>query len=483
MNSEYINLMIKDDEISISLTCDKNKLKQIKYFDTMFNYKENSDKEIIINVSNAQITWNIINKYLKDNVVKNPKWLDLIEILKQQYFLMLDLESKKILDKLICTNIPEDNYIDLLKEVELIPYTNRLGKLLIRKLPDDFNMNLLPKFFMDKFIQLAKSSYNIITVDDCGKIKKWSSLNLKLINEWRNNNLITFARVYNDNISLICNNNRSSEINFYDLNGGEIMTFHSGEKYFGIDFCPINNKCAICTRDDKYIMPFNTNIYSPINKLFGFSNAKKLERDDYEVSHPFSTLGYVDYIPIKYFPDGLSIVSVTKNKNISVWDTSNNKLIYHINTKNEILNLACSPNNKIFASCGDDKNITLWNRENGHHIKTLSGHSAQISCISFSSDGQYLVSGSNDKIIKLWDVENGQILRTFKGHINKITHVYFSPDDKDIISTGWDKSIKIWNIKTGKLTGEIKNYGLILDIGFKYEPDDNVLKNLKVNNI
>nr|AEX63273.1 putative BTB_POZ domain and WD-repeat protein [Moumouvirus Monve] len=228
-------------------------------------------------------------------------------------------------------------------------------------------------------------------------------------------------------------------------------------------FCPTDNKCVVSTKDNKLIMSLD------------HSNINKLERNDYETSHPFHDLGYIDYIPIKYFPDGFNIVSVTKNKNISVWD-NNNKLKYRINTKYVILDLACSPNNKIFASCGDDNNITLWDRENGDYIRTLSNHSAQVGSIKFSSNGKYLISGSNDKTIKLWNVENGQVLKTFKGHTNKITHVYFSPDDKNIISTSWDKSIKFWNIKTGKLIGEIKNENLILDILFRSEPDENILK-------
>ncbi|AVL94467.1 hypothetical protein ma80 [Moumouvirus australiensis] len=467
MEFNHIKLIIQDNEITISLFCDKNKLKKIKYFDTMFNYGENSCEEIVINVSNALITHKIINKYLTDNKIKNAHWINLIENLKEQNFLMLNLEPKITLDKLIMQTIPESDYLDLLKEVEFIPYTKRLGKLLLRKLPDNFDLNLLPKFFIKKFIELVNSSYNIIYINDAGKIKKYSSLDLKIIDKLSNictQNFITLAYFNGNKLSLIYNSGYYKKIEFWDLDNLNIIYTYFDEQYYGIDFCPINNKCVVTTLDKKCII-------SP----YGKESLVELEHDELEKSCVF--IGRLNYIPIKYFPDGLSIISVTKNSNISVWSISDQTLKYRIDTNHFISDLACSPNNNTFASCGKD--ITLWDKKCGDQINTLLGHSKSVICIKFSSNGKYLVSGSYDKMVKLWDVESGRLLKTFVGHKKEITRVYFSPNDKDIISVGLDNVIKIWNIKTGKITGEIVSERTILDISFNCELNKNILDKFK----
>ncbi|QGR53609.1 wd-repeat family protein [Moumouvirus maliensis] len=467
MESNHIKLIIRDDNITISLFCDKNKLKRIKYFNTMFNYGENSCNEIIISVTNALITHKIINKYLTDDKIKNDHWIDLIEKLKEQIFIMLDLEPKITLDKLITQDIPESNYLDLLKEAEFIPYTKRLGKLLLRNLPYNFDLNLLPKFFVKKFIELANNGYNIISIDNSGKIQKCSSLDLAIINKYSNictQNFITLAYFNGNKLALIYNFFSHKKIEFWDLNNCKITNTYFDEQYYGIDFCPINNKCVVTTLDKKYIM-------SPYEK----EGLIELEHDELEKSCVFTSR--INYIPIKYFPDGLSVISVTKNSNISVWSTSDQILKYRIDTNHFISDLACSPNNNIFASCGKD--IILWDRKYGNQINVLLGHSESVICIKFSSNGKYLVSGSYDKTIKLWDVESGHLLKTFVGHQEEITRVYFSPNNKDIISVGLDNTIKIWNIKTGKMTGEILSERTILDISFDCEPNKNILDKFK----
>ncbi|BCS82516.1 WD-repeat family protein [Cotonvirus japonicus] len=466
MNSiETIKLIIRDEDKDVSLICEKRQLRKIKYFDVMFDYKENFDEKIIINVSNAFLTYNILIKYLGDkNIIKNSKWMKLVDNLKLQNYLMLESDYDETLNKLMSTNILSNDYADFLKNIENVPYSHLIGKLLIKNLPNDYDINTIPIFHIQKIIEIAENSYNILTIDNGNQINKWSSLNFNLNST--NNELKyyhqtnRFSRMRDDFV-LTIENTGLQTLTFYKYNQKiyiDIIT----ECLFGIDIG--SHYSVISGIDKKYILSHDNGAI------------ELLEFNDNEKSYQYSSLGYDRYIPIKFFPDELNILSVTKTKNISVWNSNDKKLKYFITTKNEILDLACCPNNKLFASCGDDNNITLWNREFGEKIKVLYGHDAQVTCIIFSSNGKYLASGSNDKTIKLWNIESEKPLKTFKGHTNNITLVRFTPDDKYIISSGWDKSMKIWNIESGLLIGEIKNNYLIQDIIFKYEPDDLILK-------
>lgn len=53
-----------------------------------------------------------------------------------------------------------------------------------------------------------------------------------------------------------------------------------------------------------------------------------------------------------------------------------------------------------------DKTIKLWDIETGELIRTLEGHTAGISDIAWSHDGEYLASASDDKTIWIWNLES-----------------------------------------------------------------------------
>jgi len=50
----------------------------------------------------------------------------------------------------------------------------------------------------------------------------------------------------------------------------------------------------------------------------------------------------------------------------------------------------------------------------GGEVQTLTGHTAGVNSVAFSSDGQRIVSGSRDKTLKIWDANSGQELQTLK---------------------------------------------------------------------
>ncbi len=68
-----------------------------------------------------------------------------------------------------------------------------------------------------------------------------------------------------------------------------------------------------------------------------------------------------------------------------------------------VKDLAFHPNGNIFATCGTDRTIKLWDLE-GNLLKTLSGHNSSVLSISFTPDGNKIISGSIDSSIRIWDV-------------------------------------------------------------------------------
>ncbi len=69
----------------------------------------------------------------------------------------------------------------------------------------------------------------------------------------------------------------------------------------------------------------------------------------------------------------------------------------------------------------------------------LTGHQANITQVTISPDGRYLLSGSLDKMMIFWDFQKGHIIQSFRGHEGQInskdadltillTHIGFNED-------------------------------------------------------
>ena len=171
----------------------------------------------------------------------------------------------------------------------------------------------------------------------------------------------------------------------------------------------------------------------------------------------------------------------------------------------------------LLTSGDSDKNIKMWDTENGSSKGELVGHTNDVTSIKWSNDGNYFGSGSADKTIKLWDLKSlreicsiptlgygpindisllntGEMLIVAAGHVDgKITiwdaqrkslfteikentqqkevrGLAFSPDGKYLVSGGFDNKVKIYDIMNNfNLAGELEHNDKVVSV--KWHPD------------
>lgn len=150
-----------------------------------------------------------------------------------------------------------------------------------------------------------------------------------------------------------------------------------------------------------------------------------------------------------------------------------------------------SPNKRLFASSliesniidifkqntkiGDDNRYILYDAGNlksafirsqeddlrdgvrcfGDHIRTLEGHTDDITCMSFSFDGKFLASRSKDNRIRLWDCEKWETVKILQemGSDNVHPILAFNPKFHILATVGdGGKVINIWDVDVDELS-------------------------------
>jgi WD40 repeat protein len=124
-----------------------------------------------------------------------------------------------------------------------------------------------------------------------------------------------------------------------------------------------------------------------------------------------------------------------------------------------------SHDGKKILSASSDRTVKEWDVDTGKCIKTLKGHTKEVSSAVYSPDGKKILSASWDDTIKEWDIETGKCIKTLTGHEHWVFSAVYSPDGKRILSASYDKTIKEWDVGTGQCQKTYANYSFL----YKFE--------------
>lgn len=116
--------------------------------------------------------------------------------------------------------------------------------------------------------------------------------------------------------------------------------------------------------------------------------------------------------------------------------------------------LAFTPDGKLLASGGYDKDIRIWDVNTMEEWAVLRGHTARVAALSFATD-RLLASSSDDTTVRIWDIGKAkQEPIDIKGHVGAVAALAFSPTAKKLACGGADKVVRIWDLtdKTPKAT-------------------------------
>ncbi|KAK4882916.1 hypothetical protein RN001_006235 [Aquatica leii] len=100
----------------------------------------------------------------------------------------------------------------------------------------------------------------------------------------------------------------------------------------------------------------------------------------------------------------------------------------------------------IALGCSGLGQLLVWEWQSETYVMKQQGHSNNMSCIAFSTDGQLLTTGGEDGKVKLWNINSGFCYVTFHEHTCAISDVAFSGNRKFVVSASLDGTVRAYDV-------------------------------------
>ncbi|KAF5295110.1 hypothetical protein FQA39_LY13261 [Lamprigera yunnana] len=100
----------------------------------------------------------------------------------------------------------------------------------------------------------------------------------------------------------------------------------------------------------------------------------------------------------------------------------------------------------IALGCSGLGQLLVWEWQSETYVMKQQGHSNNMSCLAFSTDGQLLCTGGEDGKLKLWNINSGFCYVTFQEHTCAISAVAFSGNKKFVVSASLDGTVRAYDV-------------------------------------
>ncbi|KAF9891038.1 hypothetical protein FE257_005297, partial [Aspergillus nanangensis] len=120
-----------------------------------------------------------------------------------------------------------------------------------------------------------------------------------------------------------------------------------------------------------------------------------------------------------------------------------------------VLDIAVAADNARFTSVGGDRQVFLWDVEQGITLRRWSGHLSRIEAVEFAGEGDsVVVSGSADTTIALWDTRSNAYkpIQTLPEATDTVSSLSVHMATSSIASGSYDGRLRVYDLRMGRTT-------------------------------
>lgn len=158
-------------------------------------------------------------------------------------------------------------------------------------------------------------------------------------------------------------------------------------------------------------------------------------------------------VGIAMTPNNAQVITASADKTIRVWTAADGKVARTITAPAVITRLAVSRDGTRVGVSLPDNSVLLYNPVDGALMQTLTGHSAAVSALAFSSDGMRLVSADASRAI-VWESLGGRLLEILPVEQGISTAVY-GPTLSEVVIGRADSGIDLRTLRFKVALGDM----------------------------
>ncbi|OLY80832.1 Periodic tryptophan protein 2-like protein [Smittium mucronatum] len=116
-------------------------------------------------------------------------------------------------------------------------------------------------------------------------------------------------------------------------------------------------------------------------------------------------------------------------------------------SKNKLTAASINPSGEWIALASSTLGqLLVWEWQSESYVLKQQGHINDMSCVSYSADGQYLATGGDDGKVKVWTASNGFCFVTFSNHTAGITATQFTKKNQVVVTSSLDGTVRAFDL-------------------------------------
>ena len=248
--------------------------------------------------------------------------------------------------------------------------------------------------------------------------------------------------------------NRPADLWLVDIESGETLQTIQGhaDEVTSLEFDATGDLLASGCMDGKI----------RIWKLAESANSDSKQEIKYELCNQISAHP-MGVRKIDLTADGLTVVSCGNDKIASVWNASSGQLIAQLaRHSDQVTAIDLSPNGKLVATSSNDQTAIVWDLQG--NVRTIwQGHTAPISEVRFTADGDQIITASDDQTVRRWSTEVAGTSVTYRGGGPfEIWQADFSSDKSKVAVACENGEVRLIDTSTGELTKRLVHDAAVL---------------------
>jgi WD40 repeat protein len=151
-------------------------------------------------------------------------------------------------------------------------------------------------------------------------------------------------------------------------------------------------------------------------------------------------------------PDGTRLAAVN-NEQIMAWDLLTGEALF-VSGRSGVTQLYYAPDKTELYGVAPEGDVVIFNVETGAPLNRVAGIDRYLGVATFDALNGWLALGSEDGNVRVWDMLERTALATIPAHTAALTALAFSEDGERLASISADGRVKVWNWRERTLVFE-----------------------------